>query len=44
MRDKDTKEKKKTLIVNSQVFTNRGKVVYTKKYFSITIRPFTESL
>ena len=43
MRDKDTKQKK-TLIVNSQVFTNRGIFVYTKKYFSITIRPFTESL
>ena len=43
MRDKDTKQKK-TLIVSSQVFTNRGIFVYTKKYFSITIRPFTESL
>ena len=38
------KTKQKTLIVNSQVFTNRGTFVYTKKYFSITIRPFTESL
>ena len=44
MRDKDTKQKQKTLIVNSQVFTNRGIFVDTKKYFSITIRPFTESL
>ena len=41
---KTQNKKKKTVIVNSQVFTNRGIFVYTKKYFSITIRPFTESL